>query len=126
VAGIEDAEHEETAPDAAAPVVSRLACSLAGKTCEFNIQPGSLLHGAYGRDTAAEKFACSYGLNPRYRDRVEKGRLKISALGPEGEVKAFELSDHPFFVATLFLPQLASQPGSPHPLLIAFLKAARR
>jgi CTP synthase (UTP-ammonia lyase) len=36
-----------------------------------------------------------------------------------------ELSDHPFFVATLFLPQLRSEPRAPHPLVLAYLAAAR-
>ena len=33
-------------------------------------------------------------------------------------------SGHPFYVATLFLPQVSSKPKSPHPLIVAYLKAA--
>ena len=39
-------------------------------------------------------------------------------------VRIIELSDHRFFIATLFLPQLTSKPKQPHPLLEAFLLAA--
>jgi CTP synthase (UTP-ammonia lyase) len=35
-----------------------------------------------------------------------------------------ELSNHPFYVATLFLPQISSRPESPHPLIVAYLRAA--
>lgn len=35
-----------------------------------------------------------------------------------------ELSDHPFYVATLFLPQVSSKPDRAHPLMVAYLKAA--
>jgi CTP synthase (UTP-ammonia lyase) len=35
-----------------------------------------------------------------------------------------ELSDHPFYVATLFLPQVASNPETPPPLIVSYLKAA--
>jgi CTP synthase (UTP-ammonia lyase) len=35
-----------------------------------------------------------------------------------------ELSDHPFYVATLFLPQVTSSPGTPHPLIVSYLEAA--
>ncbi len=37
-----------------------------------------------------------------------------------------ELPAHPFFVATLFLPQLRSAPGRPHPLLAGFAAALSR
>jgi CTP synthase (UTP-ammonia lyase) len=42
----------------------------------------------------------------------------------EGNVRIVELRSHPFFVATLFVPQLSSEPGDPHPLIVAFLEAA--
>jgi CTP synthase (UTP-ammonia lyase) len=35
------------------------------------------------------------------------------------------LAGHPFFVGTLFIPQLSSRPESPHPLIAAFIKATR-
>jgi len=57
--GIENAEHEETAPDALTLLVRRLTCSLAGKTQTIKLLPGALVYRAYGRDEAAERFACS-------------------------------------------------------------------
>jgi CTP synthase (UTP-ammonia lyase) len=42
----------------------------------------------------------------------------------EGNVRIVELRSHPFFVATLFVPQLSSEPGDPHPLILALLEAA--
>lgn len=35
-----------------------------------------------------------------------------------------ELPDRRFYLATLFVPQLGSQPDSPHPLILAYLRAA--
>ena len=35
-----------------------------------------------------------------------------------------ELPDHPFFLATLFLPQARSTAASPHPLLAGYAAAA--
>ena len=122
--GIEDAEHEETAPSAPTLLVSKLTCSLVGKTQAIKILSGSLLHRAYGRDEVTEQFACSYGLNPQFRDKVEKGRLKITGVDLDGEVRAMEVLDHPFYVATLFLPQVSSKPDRPHPLIVAYLRAA--
>jgi len=37
-----------------------------------------------------------------------------------------ELPAHPFFPATLFVPQSRSLPERPHPIVTAFLKAGKR
>jgi CTP synthase (UTP-ammonia lyase) len=37
-----------------------------------------------------------------------------------------ELPDHKFFIATLFVPQMRSRPGLPHPLVTGWLQAAAR
>jgi len=42
----------------------------------------------------------------------------------DGEARIVELADHPFFLATLFVPQVSSSPTQPHPLISAFLRAA--
>jgi CTP synthase (UTP-ammonia lyase) len=122
--GIRDAEHEETAPDAPTLFISKLACTLVGKTQTMKILPGSLLHRAYGRDEVTEQFACSYGFNPQFRDKLEKGQLKITGVDLDGEVRVVEVFNHPFYVATLFLPQISSAPENPHPLIVAYLRAA--
>jgi len=71
-----------------------------------------------------EQFICSYGLNAKFRDEIEKGQLKVAGVDLDGEVRVVELSDHPFFVGTLYQPQISSAPDSPHPLIVAFLRAA--
>jgi CTP synthase (UTP-ammonia lyase) len=124
VLDIQDAEHEETAPDASRLVISKLACSLAGKRQSIHITSGTLTHQAYGKDEAIEEFRCNYGLNPRYREHFGKSELRIAAIDPDGEARIVELSNHPFFLATLFVPQLSSGPNMPHPLILAYLKAA--
>jgi CTP synthase len=35
-----------------------------------------------------------------------------------------ELKDHPWFVTVQFHPELKSRPFAPHPLFVAFVKAA--
>jgi CTP synthase (UTP-ammonia lyase) len=124
VLGIRDAEHEETAPRASQLVISKLACSLAGTSQVVKIVPGTLAHQAYGREEVMEQFRCSYGVNPAYRDAIEGGALRVAGIGPDGEIRVVELSDHRFFVATLFLPQLSSSAEMPHPIVIVYLKAA--
>ena len=72
-----------------------------------------------------EQFACNYGLNPAYRERISTGGLQVTGLDPAGEVRIVELSAHRFFLATLFLPQVSSGPDRPHPLIMAYLQAAQ-
>ncbi|HPQ45414.1 MAG TPA: hypothetical protein PKZ42_14430 [Syntrophales bacterium] len=124
VLDIEGAEHEETEPNAPTLLVSRLTCSLVGKAQTIKILPDSLLHKAYNNNEATEQFACSYGLNPLYRRQFEKSRLRMTGVDVNGEVRVVEIPDHPFYVATLFVPQVSSQPDNPHPLIIAYLEAA--
>lgn len=124
MSGIGDAEHEESAPGAPTLLISKLPCSLVGKAQTIKILSGSLLHRAYGRYEATEQFACNYGFNSRFRDKIEKGKLKITGVGPDGEVRVVEISGHPLYVATLFLPQISSTPEAPHPLIVAYLRAA--
>jgi CTP synthase (UTP-ammonia lyase) len=50
--------------------------------------------------------------------------LKLTAHDRQGSARIAELPGHPFYLGTLFLPQLASTPGNPHPLIRAFLEAA--
>ena len=42
-----------------------------------------------------------------------------------GEVRVAELPDHPFCVASLFQPELSSDPTWVHPLIVAFAAAVR-
>ena len=122
--GINDAAHEETTPDGGRLVISKLACSLVGQAHPVKLVPGSRVHEAYGRDEVVEQFRCSYGLNPAYRETIGGRPLRVVGTDAEGNVRAVEIPDHRFYVATLYLPQLRSSPDAPHPLIAAYLKAA--
>jgi len=124
VLGIHDAEHEETAPHAPNLVISKLTCSLVGQAQTIKIMPGTLAHQVYRKEEIVEEFRCNYGLNPEYRDKIGSGELKIAGVDSNGEVRIVELSDHRFFIATLFLPQLSSSSDMPHPLIMAYLRTA--
>lgn len=105
-------------------LISQIECVIAGQTQTIRLTPGTITARAYGRDEAIEEFRCSFGLNPRYREKILSEPLRIAGVDKTGEVRAVELDNHPFFVATLFLPQLSSAPTAPHPLVVAHLRAA--
>ena len=77
----------------------------------------------YGAEEAAEDYYCNYGVNPDYRLRLEASGLRVSGVGGEGEIRIVESPEHPFFMATLFLPQARSSAASPHPLVVGFAAA---
>ena len=122
--GIHDAEHEETSPNASHLVINKLSCSLVGQVQTITIMPDTLAHRVYGTEEIVEEFRCNYGLNPEYRSKIGAGGLKVAGVDSNGEVSIVELSDHRFFMATLFLPQHSSSFDKPHCLIVAYLKAA--
>jgi CTP synthase (UTP-ammonia lyase) len=133
VLGIAGAEHAEDTPGAATLVVVPVACpvprpgaggpALTG-TLVVDLLPGSRTRELYRRDRVEAHHFCNFELNPDYRDAFERSGLRTAGVGPGGEVRVVELVGHPFFVATLYLPQRASRPDAPDPLVTGFLAAA--
>ncbi len=123
VLGFADADHEESSPKASRLFISRLACSLVGRTMTITLAPGSRLARIYGRTSMPEQYLCNFGVNPAWVETLRASELKVVGSDAEGAVRAVELPGHPFFVGALFLPQLGSTPSAPHPLVTAFLKA---
>ena len=48
----------------------------------------------------------------------------VSGRDELNEVRAIERTDHPFFVGTLYQPQLRSTPDAPHPIFKGLVNAA--
>jgi CTP synthase (UTP-ammonia lyase) len=124
VLGFEDAQHAEYDPTASRLFVNQLACSLLGKTMTITLQPNSRVLRLYGRTEVSEQYYCQFGLNPAYQAIIEAGGLHISGVDQDGEARILELANHPYFIATLFLPQLNSSAAEPHPLIVAYMRSA--
>ena len=124
VAGIADAGHAETTPDGSNLVVGRLACSLIGQERNVTAIPGTRMHDLCGSAPFVGFHWCNYGLAPAYADRLAERGLVIAARADDAGVEAVELRNHPFFLATLFQPQIGSIAGQPlHPVIEAFVAA---
>jgi CTP synthase (UTP-ammonia lyase) len=126
VAGMAGADHAEMHPDAGVLVVVPLTCSLVGQQHPVEIRPGTLAADLYGVTEAVEPFFCSFGLNLQYRAPLEKAGLCFSGFDRDGEPRILELPGHPFFLATLYVPQVAIRDRGPHPVLVGFLNAAQK
>lgn len=123
VLGWADAEHAEVTPAARRPVITPLSCALVEATDTVRFLPGSRILSIYGCQESIEGYRCSYGLNPELQDTLVSGRLRIGAKDSTGEVRAVELDDHPFFLATLFQPERLALKTQLPPLVKAFVRA---
>jgi CTP synthase (UTP-ammonia lyase) len=124
VAGMSDADHAESNPDAETTVIAPLLCSLVGKSGPVFLDPTCRTASIYGRWRIVERYHCNYGLNPAYRDAIERAGLHVVGEDDHGDPRVVELPRHPFFIATLFQPQLESSSASPAPLIRALVDAA--
>jgi CTP synthase (UTP-ammonia lyase) len=124
VLGLHHADHAETNPDADFVLISPLSCSLVEKSEAIALREGSRLKEIYGVAEIREEYHCNYGLNPQYENLLEGIPLQICGCGMAGEVRAIELTNHPFFFATLFQPERSALQGNVHPLIQAYVEAA--
>jgi CTP synthase (UTP-ammonia lyase) len=126
VLGLSDADDVQYDPDASTPLIVPLVCCLKGQTAPLHLGEGTRIASVYGRSgQVSEAYHCQYGLNPEFVDTIRASQLAISAWDDEKAPRAVELPDHPFFVATLFQPELSSTPEDVHPLILALVDAAR-
>jgi CTP synthase (UTP-ammonia lyase) len=121
VAGLAAADHAESDPEAALPLISRLSCSLVEKEMELALAEGSLIARSYGATRTNERYRCSFGPNPAYQRELFNGALRATAHDLDGEVRGGELAAHPFFVGTLFQPERRSLRGELPPLVRDFV-----
>ncbi len=59
-----------------------------------------------------------------FQQQIESKDLRISGHDDDGTARIVELPGHPFYLATLFIPQMSSQRENAHPLIVAYLEAA--
>jgi len=96
---------------------------LGGYACA--LKKGSKVQGAYGVEMVRERHRHRYEFNNKFLDVYEKHGMIPTGINPDsGLVEIMELADHPWFVGTQFHPEYGSTVLKPHPLFIAFIKAA--
>ena len=89
------------------------------------LQPGTIAQAAYGKNSVEERHRHRFEFNNNYRDLFAAHGMRFSGLSPDGRlVEIAELADHPFMLGTQFHPEFLSRPTRPHPLFVAFMRAA--
>ncbi|MFC9925975.1 hypothetical protein [Streptomyces sp. NPDC127190] len=123
VCGLSGAAHAENDPGAEDPLIEPLACSLVGHEAAVVIEPGSLAESVIGSARTVERYFCAYGPSHRL-DPLRAHGLRFSGHDEDGRVRVAELPGHPFFLASLFQPELAGDGSRPHPIVRALARAA--
>ncbi len=134
VCGI-DAGSSEFNPDCAVPVIdlmreqrshSRMGGTMRLGAYPCNLKDGTIAFRMYGQQEISERHRHRWEVNNEYRDILEENGLVISGLSPDGDlVEIVELSDHPYFIAVQFHPELKSRPMRAHPLFKGLVGAAK-
>ncbi|MFX1340515.1 MAG: CTP synthase [Promethearchaeota archaeon] len=123
ILGFKNAEHEEYNQKSPELFITKLKCSLKGRSMELNLVPGSKVAILYGKTQVIEKYYCNYGVNREYFNILKSGPFSIVGSDCEGEIRVFEYPAHTFFIGTLYVPQVQSTNSNPHPLMTGFIDA---
>ena len=122
VAQIPGAAHGES--EAGEAIVAALACSLIGEIRTVVPASGTRLAAICGEQPFDGFHFCGYGVAADHVPALERAGMVVGAHARDAGVEAVELPDHPFFIATLFQPQVGALAGEPlHPLIAAFVAA---
>ena len=90
-----------------------------------DVVEGSIAGNVYKTKTIEERHRHRYEYNEDYRAELEAAGLKTTGVNPEtGLVEIVEVKDHPWFVGVQYHPEYKSTVANPHPLFVAFVKAA--
>ena len=123
VCGLAGVRHAENSADSGSDaLITELSCSLAGHEGAINLAPGSRIEELLGAARTIERYHCSYGVAAGYLDVLTRHGMVFSGLDDAGEVRAAELPGHPFYLATLFQPELHTD--GVHPVIRGFARAA--
>ena len=96
------------------------------------LSAGSRLRSVYGKKEISERHRHRYEFNNLYLEDFEKAGMKVAGINkgvstsakPVTRVEAVEIPGHPFFVGVQYHPEYKSTVENPHPLFVAFVKAA--
>ncbi|MER5483877.1 hypothetical protein ABT024_11735 [Streptomyces sp. NPDC002812] len=128
VCGLDRAAHAENDPATAEAdaVVVPLACSLVGHEGTVRVTPGSSAARLLGADRTQARYHCNYGPNPLHLDLLRAHGMTFTGTDESGDIRIAELAEHPFFLATLFQPELDGDGTRAHPLIAGLAAAAVR
>ena len=134
VLNLPEAHTTEIVEDCKSPVInmmeeqkniSNLGGTMRLGAYECQLTTGSNVSEAYNSDKISERHRHRFEFNNEYLEQFEQNGMKATGKNPHtGLVEVVEVEDHPWFVGTQFHPEYKSTVVNPHPLFVAFVKAA--
>ncbi|MEO3753002.1 hypothetical protein [Streptomyces sp. B6B3] len=126
VCGMARAGHTENDPGIADEdaLVVPLGCSLVGHEGTVTVAPGSRAAELLGVERVPARYHCGYGPSPDHLDALRAHGLEFTGVDESGAVRIAELPGHPFFLGTLFQPELDGDGTRAHPLITGLATAA--
>jgi CTP synthase (UTP-ammonia lyase) len=122
VSGFKNAQHAEYSYDLDNQFISKMSCSLKGTKDRVIILKGSIVDRIYDSKEIEGNYFCSYGLNTDYKSVFEQSDFLVSGCDSENAIRILELKNHPFFIATVFVPQVDSSIERPNKLITEFVR----
>ncbi|MCL6294637.1 CTP synthase [Jejuia spongiicola] len=90
-----------------------------------DLKMGSTVRDIYKADTINERHRHRYEFNSNFKTQIEAAGMLATGLNPDtGLVEIVEIPEHPWFVGVQYHPEYKSTVANPHPLFVAFVKAA--
>ena len=92
---------------------------------ECVLSQGNKVFDAYGKEHIQERHRHRYEFNNAYKQEFEKNGMKSVGVNPESDlVEVVEIPSLKWYVGVQYHPEYSSTVLKPHPLFLAFIKAA--
>ena len=92
---------------------------------ECELKKESKVYNIYKEKVVKERHRHRYEFNSNYKSQIESVGMIATGANPEtGLVEIIEIPSHPWFVGVQYHPEYKSTVATPHPLFVAFVKAA--
>lgn len=134
VLGMKDANSTEMNPKTPYPVIdlmeSQKYITNKGGTMRLGawdcvLTDGSIVKHIYKSDSIKERHRHRYEFNNTYKEQIEAAGMKATGFNPETNlVEIIEIPEHNWFVGVQYHPEYKSTVANPHPLFVAFVRAA--
>jgi CTP synthase len=134
ILGLTAANSSEMDPDTPHPVIAIMEAQknitekggtmrLGAWKCDLS--KATKIESIYNTSSIMERHRHRYEFNNDYKTLLEDAGMMASGFNPQtGLVEVVEIPTHPWFVGVQYHPEYKSTVASPHPLFLAFIKAA--
>ena len=134
VLGLKDANSVEMNPETSHPVINLMeeqknvvnkggTMRLGAWSCK--LEANSIANSVYNSELISERHRHRFEFNNAYKEQIETAGMKATGYNPDTKlVEIVEVQNHPWFVGVQYHPEYKSTVANPHPLFVAFVKAA--